>query len=104
MNRMDRLFAILLQLQARGQQRAQAGISGERAAELGEVLSDEAFDEGPGRCRPWQYAGRPMAMGCHHETVVRAQAVSAVSGNPPTWAVRDRAAPALPGRAMASAW
>ena len=61
--------------QARRQQGAQVGTSGERAAELREVLSGEAFQERPGEGEARNYAGRPVTAGCHHGTVVRVRAV-----------------------------
>ena len=58
--------------QARGQQRAEPGPGGERAAELSEVLGGKALKQrtGPGELR--HHAGRAVAVGCGHESVVRA--------------------------------
>src|SRR5262249_48279802 len=83
--------------QARGQQGAQAGFFGQSAAEPGEVLSSETLDERTGGSRIWRDAGRPVVAGCHHDNVVRGQAVIAVSGNPPTWAMRAGSARAADG-------
>src|SRR5580700_1209574 len=54
LDELERLGTVPLP-QARRQQGAQAGISGERAAEPGEVLSGEALEERPGEGRLWPY-------------------------------------------------
>src|SRR5262249_868840 len=77
---------------SRGEQGTHPGIGRERAAEPGEVLSDEAVKERAGARRSRHRAGRAVAAGCSHLPVVRVRAVIAVSGNPPTSAApaRDR--------------
>ncbi len=57
--------------QARRQQGTQAGASGKRVAEPGEVLSGQALKERPSQGELRNDAGRPVVMGCGHEFVVR---------------------------------
>jgi len=83
--------------------RLRAGISGERAAELGEVLRGEAFDERPGGGRLWHNADRPVAAGCHHGNRCTGAGCHRGIGESPYMGGTDRAGQPRAGRAMAAA-